>query len=104
MRILLTEFVSAGPKNYAYKLNNGETKAVVKGFLIDKITSLNLNFETIKRIVTEDITQKIKVKQLSFKRNKTKWEIISEMIDKEYGFVYDKRALFEDFSTLPFGY
>ena len=30
--------------------------------------------------------------------------IKSKIEKKNYGFVYDKRVLFEDLSTLPFGY
>ena len=40
----IEEFVSAGPKNYAYKLNTGKTKCAIKGFTQLSIASLKLNF------------------------------------------------------------
>ena len=33
----IIEFVSAGPKNYAYKLDSGKTNALVKGFALNHI-------------------------------------------------------------------
>ena len=31
----IVEFVSAGPKNYSFKLDNGETKCTIKGFTLN---------------------------------------------------------------------
>ncbi len=47
----IIEFVSAGPKNYAYKLNTGVTKCVVKGINLNHIASLTINYDSIKEIV-----------------------------------------------------
>ena len=37
-------------------------------------------------------------------QNKKDWKIKTNIEKKNYGFVYDKRALFEDLTTLPFGF
>ncbi len=66
----IEEFVSAGPKNYGYKLNNGQTSCKIKGFSVNFIASESLNFQSMK----------------------------------QYRQVYDKRILFENFETLPFGF
>ena len=58
----------------------------------------------IKNIVCEDQEKKITVDQLKFVKDKKDWTIKSKIEKKNYGFVYDKRVLFEDLSTLPFGY
>ena len=100
----IEEFVSAGPKNYAYKLNNGKTHCTIKGFTQNHLTSLKLTYESIKNIVCENQNKKIPVQQLKFVKNKKQWTIKTNIEKKNYGFVYDKRALFEDLTTLPFGY
>ena len=52
----------------------------------------------------ENQNKKIPVDQLKFVKNKKQWTIKTNIEKKNYGFVYDKRALFEDLTTLPFGY
>ena len=96
--------MSAGPKNYAYKLSTGKTHCTIKGFTQNHLTSLKLNYDTIKDIVRENQEKKIVVDQLKFTKNKKDWKIKTNIEKKNYGFVYDKRALFEDLTTLPFGY
>ena len=101
----IEEFVSAGPKNYCYKLNNGKTNALVKGFQLNNTTAKKINFETIKEVVTEDQSKTIITEQLRFSRDKVNWTNSTSVINKRYGLVYDKRILFDDFKTLlPFGW
>jgi len=100
----IEEFVSAGPKNYAYKYDNGITHCTIKGFTQNYLTSLKITFESIKNIVCLDQNEKITVEQLKFVRNKKDWNISTKIENKNYGFVYDKRVLFDDLSTLPYGY
>ena len=100
----IEEFVSAGPKNYAYKLNNGKTHCTIKGFTQNHLTSLQLTYDAIKDIVCENQDKKITVDQMKFVKNKKEWNIKTKIEKKNYGFVYDKRVLFEDLTTLPFGF
>jgi hypothetical protein len=101
----IIEFVSAGPKNYAYKTNTGKCQCVVKGFTLNYISSQKINFDSIKNIVLNDQSEKIHVDQLKFTRNKHNWEINTSVILKKYGFVYDKRILLLDnYETIPYGY
>ena len=100
----IEEFVSAGPKNYAYKLNDGKTNCTIKGFTQNKVASLKLSFDSIKDIVCNDKSKKIQVDQLKFVKNKQNLSVKTSIEKKNYGFVYDKRVLFDDFTTLPFGY
>lgn len=50
----IKEFVSAGPKNYAYKLDTGVTHCTVKGITFNSLTVKVINFESIKDIVCSD--------------------------------------------------
>jgi hypothetical protein len=68
------------------------------------VASLKINYESIKELVCLDRKEKIGVKQLNFKRNNKDWTVNSGIIEKSYACVYDKRILFNDFSTLPYGY
>ena len=45
------EFVSGGPKNYAYITNRGDQTCKVRGFTL-KYNSPVINFETVKDLVT----------------------------------------------------
>jgi hypothetical protein len=100
----ITEFVSAGPKNYAYVTFKGKCKCVVKCFTQNLSTMNKINFEEIKHIVLNQRDKKIKVTQLKFKRNRVDWVVECNVEDKIYSFVYDKRVLFNDLTTKPFGY
>jgi len=68
------------------------------------LASGKINFESIKRIVTENQSEIINVEQQKFNRNKATWAVTTSVIDKKYGFVFDKRVLFNDLTTLPYGY
>jgi hypothetical protein len=47
----IEEFVSAGPKNYGYKLINGQTSCKIKGFSVNFIASKSLNFQSLRDLV-----------------------------------------------------
>ena len=91
----IKEFVSAGPKNYAYMLDTGKTFCKIKGFTVNFITGTKLNFESMKDLVlSRDKKKKISVEQNKFIRDKSKWIVKTEIINKLYRQVYDKRYIF----------
>jgi hypothetical protein len=100
----IVEFVSGGCKNYGYEENDGNKKCVIKGFSINNVVKLILNFEAIKNITTSNKTKKIEIEQLKFSRDKYNWKISSNYIKKLYSLVYDKRILNDDYTTHPFGF
>ena len=101
----IREFVSAGPKNYAYQLDSGKTFCKIKGFTVNFIASQKLNFHSMKELVlNKKLDEKISVEQNTFIRDKSNWSIRTEVINKLYRLVYDKRILLEDFTTLPYGF
>ena len=106
----IVEFVSAGPKNYAFKTNSGFIKTTIKGFTLNKVASTKIDFDKMKEIVLNDQSAKVEIPQLLFKRDKKQWQISMHEVKKLYGFVYTKRALILNnlneayINTLPFGY
>lgn len=100
----IVEFISAGPKNYAFLLDNGKTNCTVKGFTLNYLSSLVINYNSIKEIVIEDRNKKIKTEQIKFSRDKKNWDIKTDIITKLYGFVYDKRVIKENYITYPYGF
>ena len=48
-------FVSGGPKNYAYKMNNGETNCKVKGVTLNYKNSEVVNFDSVKYFILDNI-------------------------------------------------
>ena len=100
----IVEFVSAGCKNYAYVLNDGTCVCVIKGFALNGLVNLKLNFENIKNIVLNDRSKKIIIDQTIFSRDKFNFTVSTKQIAKNYAFVFDKRILKQDLTTLPFGF
>lgn len=100
----IEEFVSAGPKNYGYKTKSGKTSCTVKGFTLNVATKDAINYEAIKRVVLEDREEMIDVEQMRFIRDKHDWTVRTDNSIKKYRFVYNKRVLFDNLTTLPFGY
>jgi hypothetical protein len=82
----IVEFVSAGPKNYAYKTDFNITESIVKGITFNHLTSLAINFESIKKIVESkpEERESITVPQFMFIRNKKTWLIKTQVKEKTY--------------------
>ncbi len=103
----IEEFVSCGPKNYAYKVNTGQVACKVRGFSLNHRASLIINFESMKQSLfgwinkapIELITVKTEIR-----RDKHESQVYNRVIAKHYGVVYDKRRILPDLTTVPFGY
>lgn len=52
---VITEFVSAGAKNYAYKTQQGKVECKVRGFTLNARGSAILNFETMKANILSEL-------------------------------------------------
>lgn len=61
----IIEFVSTGPKSYAYRTNTGNTYCKVKGFTLNHSTSKLLNFESLREMVF-DTSKEVMTKPLQF--------------------------------------
>ena len=115
----ITEFASAGPKNYGYILDNGKQECKVKGFNLNAEGSRQLNFNILRDNVLQEIQQPLydaKTGQLqrrrypitrSYKiiRDATKFQLHTVSETKHYQVVYDKRVVDPfTFKTYPYGY
>ena len=57
----IVEFVSGGPKNYAYKTNRRNEMCKVRGFTLHVTNSQLINFESVKRMVLDPLETTITV-------------------------------------------
>ena len=52
----ITQFLCGGPKNYAYKVNNGKTHCKIRGFTLNYTNSLVLNFDSLKDVICKYVS------------------------------------------------
>jgi len=100
----ITEFCSGGPKCYAYKLASGSTDCIIKGYQVNYLSSIFLNFESLKYTVLKDQKNEIVVPQLHFDKDKAEWLIKTSFVDKKYKIKYDKRKIIKRLKTVPWGF
>jgi len=107
----IDEFVSGGPKNYAFKVTiDGDqiVKNVVKirGVSLNYLAKEIVNFDEIKDMVFKyakgDRVVKV-VNETKILRNNNRC-IYTGRRDKDYRIVYDKRILIDNYCTIPYGY
>ena len=104
----IQEFVSCGAKNYAYKLNTGETVCKVRGFSLTYAASQIINMESMKESLfawmKNDPRPEMVTVKCEIRRDKKNVKIVNKRVCKQYSVVYDKRVVQPDFSTVPYGY
>ena len=100
----ITEFVSAGPKNYSYKLDTGITHSKIKGFSLNFAASQKIDFAKIKNIVCHLRNEQILINQSTIVRNKNDWTVKTKNANKIYRMVCDKRIIQDDLSSIPYGF
>ena len=103
----ITEFISAGPKNYSFQTDIGTTTCKVRGFTLNKPNKLIINFDLMREMVTapcgSSITRQIQDPR-KITRHKTRCLIYNRPQTKLYRKVYDKRVLLDNYDTVPYGY
>jgi hypothetical protein len=102
----IEEFVSGGPKNYAFRTNEGEETCKVRGFSLNYTNSHLINFEVIRDMVLQ-ISKKKTVTLTNpskITRDKNKQRLYNRLENKKYKLVYTKRVVQKDLDTLPYGY
>lgn len=107
----ITEFVSGGSKNYAYRTRTGNSVCKVRGFTLNVRGSTILNFQSMKQNILEElhIPQDSRrnlniVTPYHFQRDVEKKQIRVVPRVKQYGLVFDKRVLNTNAVSYPYGY
>lgn len=129
----IVEFVSGGPKNYAYRTANKKCCVKVKGFTLNSTNVEAFSFENLKTVILGGVQGKEKKheeRSVLFERhvecgernsavcgsngisvyNQTKisrtrdWRVVQKTEQKFYSFCFDKRIILPNFDTVPYGY
>ena len=108
---IISEFVSAGSKNYAYKTHAGKVECKVRGFTLNARASSVLNFETMKHNILQELYHPLDqrrtmniVNPSHFKRDLEEKKIQLVRQVKQYALVFDKRVINTDGLSFPYGF
>lgn len=108
----ITEFVSGGPKHYAYKVwstkeNKEKVCIKVKGFKITHDISATINFDALREkvhvFVQERDRQETVIRLQRIERTAER-NVVTVTRKKVYRVTYDKRVILPNFTSLPYGY
>ena len=105
----ITEFMSGGPKNYAYVTNNDKRVMKVRGITLNYAALQKLNFESMRNLIDLyvdcGIQDKVTVDNpFKITRDKKNKKIITKGTKKDYQIVYNKRVVNKNYGTVPYGY
>ena len=118
------EFVSGGPKNYAYTTANGKQTCKIRGFSLNHANAQILNFNTVQEMVgyvdpSKPYTHKkrklddsdqppskciVLTNPTKICRDKYANVVFNRKEEKQYRVIYDKRTILKNLETLPYGY
>jgi hypothetical protein len=101
--VWIVDWLSTGPKSYCYKTNTDKVVCKIKGFTLNYETSKKIDSNSINNIL-EKKGSKISIQYHRITRDTKTKELLNKIETKEFGFVYDKRVILENFDTIPFGY
>ena len=98
--VAITKFVSGGPKNYAYILEDGTQVCKVKGLTLNHRNRLIINAESMEDIVMGNTSSLTVVNPNKIVRDNG---LRSVRYEKKYKIVYNKRKR-SGIMTYPYGY
>ena len=99
----ITEFISSGPKSYAYRLTDGSECVKFKGLTINSSNIHIVNFQSMQDLINQKLTIKLPPYNL-FTRDKVNGGIFNRTTYKTAHLVFDKRILLDNYVSVPFGY
>ncbi|XP_031153064.1 uncharacterized protein LOC116048233 [Sander lucioperca] len=105
----ITEFVSGGPKCYAYRTAQGRTQVKCKGVTLNSKNAQVVTHESLIGLVQAFVTNRHSTEHLmtnafTIKRDKKQFHLKNDTVAKKVRVVYDKRLVLSDYTTLPYGY
>ena len=83
--------------------HTGEVACKIKWLTLNYETSEKINSDSMNNIL-EHKDSKISTQYNRITRDTKTKELLNKIETKEFGFVYDKRVILENFDTIPFGY
>lgn len=103
----ITEFTSAGPKNYSFKVYSPTQEKLfevckVKGFNMNYEVAQHINAETMKKIVMGAVDQVV-IEQSQIRRTQTH-QLVTKHESKVYKACLEKRKFNEDYDSVPYGF
>ena len=105
----ISEFVSGGPKNYAYRVRSTVKQdydkyvCKVRGITINSSNDDIVSFQSLKAMVVDGSPAVVVRNDKKISRSKN-LEIVSRPERKIFRVVYTKRKRVDDFDTVPYGY
>ena len=97
--------VALAEKCYSYITDTGYSHALCKGIAFNHLTSLKINFESLKEMAVDDTSKEIVVNQRYFTINNKKWTINTETRSKVLKNTFNKRIILENkVDTIPYGF
>ncbi|KAL3983293.1 interferon-induced GTP-binding protein Mx [Sarotherodon galilaeus] len=105
----IVEFVSGGPKCYAYHTSLGKTQVKCKGVTLNAQNSKVVTHESLKGLVHKFVSNQVSDAHLvavsdNIKRDKKKFHLKNVSVVKKLKVVYNKRRVLPDYTTLPYGF
>jgi len=103
----IEEFVSCGPKNYAFRLNTGQIVCKVRGFTLNYHASQIINFQSMKDSLfawKNKQPDEVVIVKTEILRDKHTTAVYNRVMKKHYSVVYDKRKVLDNLTTVPFGF
>ena len=108
----ITEFCSAGPKNYMYRVFSTKDQKIhttikVKGFPLDYTTMKHINASNMKNKVRAFVKSgnQEETSVINWRiRRLPDYRIVTRLERKKYRVVYDKRVARRNYYTHPYGY
>lgn len=105
----ITEFVSGGPKCYSYRTRQGKTTVKCKGITLNAnnanvVTHTSLSGLVHAFVANQNTGASVMTVSETIKRDKKNFHLKNETVFKKVQVVYNKRRVFQDYTTLPYGY
>ena len=102
----ITEYVSNGPKNYAYRTADGKQVVKIKGFTLNYVASKQLTFDVMKEMaVSEEQNTLTIVERPQIRRDLKRRQVNTLPSSKSYQRIFDKRVRdAQNHTSLPFGF
>ncbi len=108
----VTEFISAGPKNYSYKVYSTKDKKIhqlikVKGHPLNFTAIKHVNVKTMKKMVKSFVKSGLQDEVVVVTpqiQAVDQHKMVTKLVRKSYRVVYDKRVVNKDYTTVPYGY